>query len=398
MTASTLLSNMSIRGKIAIAIVLVAAWAIAAGFLTYRSISRLEEASSWTDHTYDVLVLLGTLQTQLLEFESNQRGYVLTGDERYFKPEARFDSAIRRSFGELRAMTADNPVQQRNLQRFGKLLDSRISVLNYTLHLYEQGGLKSAIAAMQTNDGKNLMDAIHGVLDDTGAEERRLLVLRRAEEQASRNNNNMIIVLAAAGTSVFLLFIILLVRDDLAARTKLHEALEILAMQDALTGLPNRVAFQEGLNRALARATRNQRKLAVLVFDLDGFKAINDKFGHHAGDEMLKTIARRLKKSLRASDFIARIGGDEFILLLDEVAGHPEAGAAAAKIIEVVSQPVDLGIGKEGYVSASVGICMFPEDEVRSDRLIQLADEAMYRAKQAGKSKFRYHARSRGED
>jgi diguanylate cyclase (GGDEF)-like protein len=144
----------------------------------------------------------------------------------------------------------------------------------------------------------------------------------------------------------------------------------------------------------VANAMRKQRKLAVLYFDLDGFKAINDRFGHTAGDQLLHKISQRAQNELRAGDYLARYGGDEFILLIDEIAESAEAGVIAKKIIHAVSLPVVFENGDEGRVSASVGISLFPEDDTRPERLIQMADEAMYRAKQAGKAKFRYHART----
>jgi diguanylate cyclase (GGDEF)-like protein len=397
MTPITALSNLSIRSKITLAVVLVAAWAAAAGNLTYRSMARLELASSWTDHTYEVLVRLGILQQQLLDLESAQRGFLLTGDAGYFRPDTRSGRLINRSFSELREMTSDNPVQRTNLARVGDLMHARLNVLDQTLTTYERHGQNAAIAALKTNDGKFLMDRLTNALARVDGEERRLLTLRRAEEQASRAENNRIIVIAAVGTSVLLLFMVLLIRDDLEARTRLREALDVLAMQDALTGLANQVSFENSLKMAVARATRNHRKLAVLNFDLDGFDDVNTRFGRHAGDEMLRIIARRLSESLRTSDVVARIDGDEFMVLLDEIAGHDEAGIAAGKVIRAISRAVDLGKGNEGRTGTSVGISVFPEDEVRPERLVALAGEALLRAKKAGSGTFRYQSRAEAD-
>ena len=353
---------------------------------------RLEEASGWTDHTYEVLIALSALETQVVDAETGQRGFLLTGDARYLEPYGRASGQLKRSLEDLRTLTADNPVQQRKLDHLVKLANERIAVLGRALDLYRQRGLETAIAAIKTNEGKILMDKIRAVLDDMDNEERRLLVMRRAEEQVSRRNSNLVIILSAAATLVFLAIATLLIRDDLAVRAQLRQTVERMALQDALTGLPNRAAFDDRLKAALASATRNQRKLAVLYFDLDGFKAINDRFGHSAGDQLLHKIAERAKASLRASDYLARLGGDEFVVLLDEIARDNTAGVAARKIIHAVSQPVVFESGGEGRVSASVGISLFPVDGVRPERLVQLADEAMYRAKQAGKARFAYHA------
>ena len=386
------LSRLSLRAKIMLAILMLSACAIIAGKLTYGSMIQLEEASGWTDHTFIVLIALGELDADLNELETNQRGFLLTGDARYFESSAGSEKAIDQNLQALGALIADNPVQRRNMDRLAELVPARIKVLNRTLEIYKSQGLAPAIVQLKTNAGKNLMDGIHGVLDEMGKEEKRLLQLRRAEEENSRLRNNLTIVAIAGVTLVFLGIMALLIRDDLDVRNRLREATERMALTDSLTGLPNRVAFNERLKAALARATRNQRKFAVLYFDLDGFKAINDRFGHLAGDQVLYQVARRVGVLLRASDTLARLGGDEFVVLIDEVGMRTDAGVAATKIIDSISRPFEFR-GEFAQVGASVGISLFPEDDTRPERLIQLADEAMYQAKEAGKARFRFCSR-----
>ncbi len=156
---------------------------------------------------------------------------------------------------------------------------------------------------------------------------------------------------------------------------------KFLAQHDALTALPNRLLFDEVADRNLAFAQRRGHTLAVLAIDLDGFKTVNDTQGHAAGDEVLKTVAQRIQAAIRASDIVARIGGDEFILLLSEV---DEAAAmdTAERIVQALSEPYPQVLAP---VSASAGVALFPHHGADTKTLALAADQALYRAKQAGK-------------
>jgi len=163
------------------------------------------------------------------------------------------------------------------------------------------------------------------------------------------------------------------------------------ATHDALTGLPNRVLLADRLRQAIARASRQQMRFAVLVVDLDRFKAVNDSLGHIAGDELLQEVARRLSGLLRKEDSLARLGGDEFVLLINEVSTPQDAEEVARKVLSQVALPVQLA-GLDVHVSPSVGISMCPDDGVDSETLLQHADAAMYHAKKKGRNTFQFFA------
>jgi diguanylate cyclase (GGDEF) domain len=152
---------------------------------------------------------------------------------------------------------------------------------------------------------------------------------------------------------------------------------------DALTGTPNRAVLLERLELALATAHRHGTQLAVIFLDLDGFKQINDTLGHARGDEALQLVARRLAAAVRASDSVSRHGGDEFLVLLSDIAQSAEAEAIAAKILTAIASPCRIG-GKDLRLSASAGIALYPRDGVDARGLIRSADAAMYQAKRAG--------------
>lgn len=173
---------------------------------------------------------------------------------------------------------------------------------------------------------------------------------------------------------------------------KLQESerrMEHLAHHDALTGLPNRRSLMDRLGQLLALAQRQDRRLAVMFFDLDGFKPVNDQFGHEMGDRLLQAIAARLRSGVRQADILARIGGDEFVLVMFDVASREVAAELARKLIELLAQPYHLG-DQEIRISASAGLALFPEHARDRDHLLARADTAMYAAKRAGTNQIRF--------
>lgn len=167
------------------------------------------------------------------------------------------------------------------------------------------------------------------------------------------------------------------------------EHLVRLAHYDNLTSLPNRVFFNEMLNKAISHANRHKQTLAILFIDLDRFKNINDALGHHIGDLVLKELANRFGTVLRAGDIMARLGGDEFIILLNDIGQAKFASPVAEKILKVCSQPVKIN-AHEFFITASIGICIYPTDGNSLEDLQKNADMAMYKAKRSGGGVFQY--------
>jgi len=168
-----------------------------------------------------------------------------------------------------------------------------------------------------------------------------------------------------------------------------QRGLDHLAHHDPLTQLPNRVLFKDRLEHAVNLAKRNNQVVALLFLDLDNFKQINDTLGHLAGDELLVNVARRLKNLLRHTDTVARFGGDEFAILLENIEGKRQARNIASKILNVLSEPIALG-DQVFHLTASIGIAMAPYDDSQPDNLIRDADTAMYEAKRRGKNAYSF--------
>ena len=177
--------------------------------------------------------------------------------------------------------------------------------------------------------------------------------------------------------------------NDITNQKEHESRLEFIAHYDPLTGLPNRVLLNDRLQRGMAQARRRGQQLALAYIDLDGFKAVNDTHGHHVGDQLLKTVAARMKNTLREGDTISRLGGDEFVAVLIDLPDTESCLLLTQRLLTAVAQPVPL-VGHELKVSASIGLSLFPQpDDVDADQLLRQADLAMYQAKLAGKN--RYH-------
>src|SRR5207302_3752750 len=170
---------------------------------------------------------------------------------------------------------------------------------------------------------------------------------------------------------------------DITERKQFEEKLAFDAYHDHLTGLSNRTAFHEALTRALARSRRHGRLNAVLFLDLDRFKLINDSLGHEVGDHLLIEVGDRLRACLRPEDVVSRFGGDEFAVLLEDIAGNEDATQVADRVIELLRQPLPIG-SREIFLTTSIGIAIGRDAASEPGELLREADQAMYRAKAAG--------------
>lgn len=182
---------------------------------------------------------------------------------------------------------------------------------------------------------------------------------------------------------------ILSLTQDVTTRVLAEERLIYQATHDALTSLPNRAMLQDRMQQAISRARRNGVRVAALFIDLDRFKEVNDTLGHRIGDELLREIAERLKLTLRESDFLVRLSGDEFMVVLEQLADMDPPRLVAAKILEEIRRPTCIE-GHEIHVSASIGISLFPDDANDVESLLKNSDMAMYRAKELGKNAFQF--------
>ncbi|MBS3909784.1 MAG: PAS domain S-box protein [Actinobacteria bacterium] len=178
---------------------------------------------------------------------------------------------------------------------------------------------------------------------------------------------------------------------DITERKRSEKIIEHMAYYDSLTDLPNRMFFTEQLNSAIMLAQRNQEMMAVIFLDLDNFKTVNDTLGHCVGDQLLQDVSGRLKECLRESDFIARFGGDEFVLLLTQIDCAKDASQVAQKIFEAMRPPFDLD-GHEFHITTSIGISLYPNHGQDARFLLKNADAALYYAKEQGRNNHQFYS------
>jgi diguanylate cyclase (GGDEF)-like protein len=204
--------------------------------------------------------------------------------------------------------------------------------------------------------------------------------------------------LAVAASTLLIATLALLYRNYLerarSHRYALEQATDRLqhsAMHDALTDLPNRLLLAARLQQAIAHAQEHGSRFATLLIDLDHFKAVNDSLGHAAGDDLLMEVARRLRSAVRSSDTLARFGGDEFVLLINDVSAVAQIEGVIRAVCECLTKPIDLG-DLEVHVSLSVGVSLYPSDGTDRETLLKHADVAMYQAKRAGRNGFQFYA------
>lgn len=181
----------------------------------------------------------------------------------------------------------------------------------------------------------------------------------------------------------------LAVMSDITPVKAVQDRLAHLAHHDALTGLPNRLFFMAALEHSLAHAAREQLKVALLFVDLDHFKSVNDSLGHAAGDQLLIEVARRLQRSVRSEDLVARLAGDEFVVTLENLREPEEAVRIARKLLKELQEPLQLG-SQWLTPAASVGIALYPGDGDSAATLLSAADDAMYEAKRRGRHGYAF--------
>ena len=294
------------------------------------------------------------------------------------------EEALRASEGRFQALTESAMDIVSVLDREGRILYQSPSV-RHLLGFEPQDMIGLSKFDMVHSDDADLLRASFHQLVEKGTLDKPVEFRVRASSGEWRNleaiGKNCLDIPAVGG-------IILNVRD-VTDRRAIEARIQHLAFHDALTGLPNRLLIQDRISQAISRAQRSGQKFAVMFIDIDNFKNINDTLGHDAGDDLLRGMAQRLLESVRQHDTIARQGGDEFIVLLDEIDGRRGATRGAQKILEALRAPFKVA-GLDQHISGSIGLALYPDDGPDAATLLKNADTAMFHGKALGKNSYQF--------
>lgn len=333
---------------------------------------------------YRSLYRLSSLLSTLQDAEIGQRGFLLTGEVQYLAP---YERAIGQ-LDEHLLLLAENPMLQfygADIAAIARLSQLKRSELAQTIVVRREQGQVAAQKLLREDNGKIYMDEMRLRISNiesgvaASLREQKLDLQWRSELALWGGGGGALLMLGL----LTLLFVDL--RRDLSERAELLERLAFESQHDSLTRVPNRRAFNEMLDQALALARRGERQVALLYLDLDGFKPINDQYGHAAGDATLKVVVALWQGVMREGEVLARLGGDEFAVI---AAGDAEAvERLAQRLINALDVPL-LAQYPEIRVGVSVGLARYAEHGEDRRRLIAAADTAMYRAKEAGKHCF----------
>ncbi len=340
--------------------------------------------------SYSRLSALRQVLSLLREAESGTRAYVITGREEYLPSYANIPNELTVRLTELRRLTRDDPQQTTYTRVLESIAREQLDQLKSTAAARRETGFEAAAHQVDSERGRRLMVALRTVA--AVMEEADINMLSARITQFNMQRLRSLIALwtltgiAFFGTSAAAWQL----RRDIRRLRRQEHVLEFEATHDPLTGLQNRRRFETELRQALAPTASGPAPFALVVADLDHFKAVNDTLGHQAGDQVLQVVAARMRDGFRDVDTLARVGGEEFAALLR---GLDAAGAcqAAERVREnIADAPINLTGAHKGRmvrITISIGVAAFPDDGTSESALFQAADRALYEAKNAGRNR-----------
>lgn len=334
------------------------------------------------DHSKEIEEVVQTLKEHLNDVETGERGYIITGKQVYLEPYEHGLIMVNSQRDELVRLLANSPAEQSRLAELKSRLDNKIAMSRTHVQARKQS-FEAARALVMEGTGKREMDALREILNRMTSEqdEQQEQLQRQREQVLDEMKNNIAIATVASFVVLVILHLRLLwmMKQRNEAEQKMHH----LASYDTLTELPNRRMLLAHMEQAMQRCLRNNNSMALLFLDLNGFKPVNDQYGHKAGDEVLKQVAHRLSGAMRASDRVARFGGDEFVVLAEDISEKEDVCGIVGKIDAEIYRPFLLKDGVAATISTSIGVAIYPRDGLDLESLLRIADTAMYAAKKS---------------
>lgn len=368
---------------------------LAAGFLAcligwsvFGIIADFKSTAMLKARNHEVISALNRLQINLTNAEKSERGYVV-GSELAATPYEEAVKEVRWTMDLIYALASNDPLQRSKAAQLEKLIEAKLQTLQFLVDAREAGSTQSAQLLMSVEQDKLETDRIKEVLDEMEARENTVLDKALSVRDGAYGKFWSLLGIITACLFAGAIWQYFRMRKIVQYAASSEAEIRHMANHDVLTGLPNRRLLQDKLDTHIDDANRNRRAFAVMFMDLDGFKKVNDTIGHEAGDDLLRSVAQRLRTTIRASDTVARIGGDEFIVVVPELNEANTAAQIATTLVEAVSRPY-LIKGKSVNVSTSIGISFYPRNGTSSSELLEIADRALNQAKGRGKNQYRF--------
>ncbi len=327
------------------------------------------------------------LREHMLEVESGERGYIITGNENFLEHYQHGLGKVEMQRTELMRLVSGQSSEQGRMAELDKRLNAKVALSQANV-LARKQSFSEAQARVLSGAGKREMDALVSILEDlsTAQNDRKLALHYQRMVVFDEMRNN--IALAAVLSVVVLIYLHLSLMRMMKLMHESEQNLQHIASHDVLTGLPNRRLMIEHIDQAMQRCKRHKKSMALLFLDLNGFKPVNDQYGHKAGDEVLKQVAQRLSEAMRASDRVARFGGDEFVVLVEDIQEKEDVCGIVAKVDEAIFRAFTLVEGIQVSISTSIGVAIYPRDAEDMESLLRVADTAMYAAKNSASNCF----------
>ncbi|BDT57708.1 hypothetical protein MasN3_12020 [Massilia varians] len=320
----------------------------------------------------------------LLNIETGQRGFLLTGDPAYLEPYQLGRGSVRDNLEQAEQSGYHDAQFLANVRKLALVTESKLDEIERTVQLKKRGDDAAAQAIVREGFGRAKMREARRLIQDEVA---RLRTVR----EALMDDFNARLLRAALLLVLMLSTVVAMAvhawRSLSAAARRNNELAKRLAMEashDVLTGLPNRRYFERWARRLMARSQRSGKPFTLLAIDLDRFKDVNDTHGHAAGDEVLKEVARRFQSALRSGEFLARVGGDEFLVLIDGEFSRNEVTSLGRRLIDCLYPSLRAGLA-DNAVGASIGAAAFPLNGADLESVMQAADDALYASKHGGR-------------
>jgi len=355
-------------------------------FSAHNLIESAQRKVQISEVKYDAVKLLNSLITA----ENSLRGYLMTGNVEFLNTYN--ISAIQNELllNKLRRHQQDIPQIKPLLIRLDALIKDKFGIGQIALQMQLSAGSYAPHLRIATNNNKIIMDKVRTELKslDTIMQTESDKVDSLLAETLNKIKLLSLLIVLIMSAILFINYKrTVWLFEHASSFEELAEEFGHLALHDALTKLPNRRNFEQYLKQTISQANRGKQRVGLLYMDLDGFKLINDQYGHHAGDKALITAVERINKTLRDSDFFARIGGDEFVLVVNYFNDNDELQVIANRIIQSLNQPIFEGSAeKPVFMGISIGIAIYPDHAKSTIALISAADQAMYEAKTSGKN------------